>query len=395
MTITITYSISEDFSNGVDTITLWAEIDADVVITETCIGMSIVGDTLNIGFSGSGSLPASQKNALDAIVAAHNPLPPGAPTDPNETAGDSYGASTVPNTATNNTVMTNVEMSLTTGSNNFIAGGNTSTNTDICTGSSLNTGSNNVIIGQSTADNITTGINNTVVGINSGNTLTTGSNNTIYGNIADVDDSNSQNRIVLGAGATGTIDNGVFLPGNIAGFTDSDTDNSLMVYNNTGQMGPLVNPNSNGNYSLVSDGFGKLSWATSSSTFYSFPLYAGSSWFISHASYTSINTTTYSGLISFIFRGTNTDNINRCRIVYQRRQNNRNLSVRVVDDPAIPTTTYFESTNLSSATIATIPLASVTALPTSEKLLFVQAKCTSNGNWSNSPIMYLVHFDYN
>ena len=33
MTITITYSISEDFSNGVDTITLWAEIDADVVIT--------------------------------------------------------------------------------------------------------------------------------------------------------------------------------------------------------------------------------------------------------------------------------------------------------------------------------------------------------------------------
>ena len=401
MTIAITYSISEDFSNGVDTITLWAKIDADVVITESCIGMATVGDNLNIGFSGSGSLPVSQKNALDAIVAAHNPPQPGAPINPNETAGDSYGASTVPDTATNNTVMTNIEMSLTTGSSNFIAGGNTSTNTNINTGSSINTGTNNITIGQSTADNITSGYNNTIIGVNSGNTLTTGSGNTIYGNSAEVDNSNSQNRIVIGSGATGTVDNGVFLPGNIAGFTGSNTGNSVIMYNNTdnpGQMGPLENPGTTGSYSLVSDGLGTLSWAESSntpSTFYSFPLYAGSSWFITHTSYTSINTTSYSGLISFIFRGTSTDNINRCRIVYQKRQNNRNLSIRVVDDPTTPTTTYFESTNLSSATIATVSLGSVTALPASEKLLFVQAKCTSNGSWSNSPTVHLVHFDYN
>lgn len=70
---TETYSISADFTNGVDPGQLQATINANTSITTTLHQVEAVGDNCNINFASA--LSAPEKTALDSIVAAHNPLP--------------------------------------------------------------------------------------------------------------------------------------------------------------------------------------------------------------------------------------------------------------------------------------------------------------------------------
>jgi len=198
------------------------------------------------------------KNPRLIVLLLHKP---GAPLSATENFGIGYGLSTIPESAQNNTILTDGNIAGLTGNSNFIAGGNSLGSTGAFVGSSMTNAVENVVIGQSTADKITTGSNNTIIGVNAGNGIETGSNNTLYGHAAEVDAENANHRIVIGAGATGTADNGLFVPSNLAGFTGTNVDNTVVLKNSTtGQMGPLEELGTTGPYPLVSDGFGKIGW---------------------------------------------------------------------------------------------------------------------------------------
>lgn len=79
------------------------------------------------------------------------------------------------------------------------------------TGALSTAASNNTAIGFSALTLVTSGTNNTAVGHNAGSTnLTTGSNNTLLGSGASVDAAGRAGTVVLGQGAAGTADNGLF-----------------------------------------------------------------------------------------------------------------------------------------------------------------------------------------
>lgn len=73
MATTYTYTISVDFTNGVDPGQLHSEINANGTIVTTLNQVEAVGDTCNINFVSA--LSGAEQTALDAVVAAHNPLP--------------------------------------------------------------------------------------------------------------------------------------------------------------------------------------------------------------------------------------------------------------------------------------------------------------------------------
>lgn len=74
MTSTYSYSVSNDFSNGVDTSLLHQEIVNSSIVTEL-LGMNLNGDDLDIVFSSA--LSAGEVTTLDALVDAHDPDAPG------------------------------------------------------------------------------------------------------------------------------------------------------------------------------------------------------------------------------------------------------------------------------------------------------------------------------
>lgn len=71
--MTETYTISVDFSNGVDPGLLHQEIDANGTITTTLLAVESIDDSCNIIFVST--ISGAEKTALDALVAAHDPLP--------------------------------------------------------------------------------------------------------------------------------------------------------------------------------------------------------------------------------------------------------------------------------------------------------------------------------
>ena len=70
---TETYSISGDFSNGVDPGSLQSEIEANTTITTVVNQVESVGDNCNINFVSA--ISGAEKTELDSVVAAHDPLP--------------------------------------------------------------------------------------------------------------------------------------------------------------------------------------------------------------------------------------------------------------------------------------------------------------------------------
>jgi len=249
------------FNNGgVNVLQLWSEITDNPGINVDLQTITNSVTTVIITFVSSLSDP-TETDILDDIVNAHTPVEPGAPLSATENFGIGYGLSTIPESAQNNTILTDGNVAGLTGNSNFIAGGNSLGSTGIFVGSSMTSAVENVVIGQSTADTITTGSNNTIIGVNAGNGIETGSNNTIYGHAAEVDAENANHRIVIGAGATGTVDNGLFVPSNLAGFSGTNVDNTVVLKNSTtGQIGSLEELGTTGPYPLVSDGFGKIEW---------------------------------------------------------------------------------------------------------------------------------------
>ncbi len=70
---TETYTISTAFSNGVDPGLLHQEIDANGTITTTLLSVESIDDTCSVHFVSA--ISGAEKTALDALVAAHEPLP--------------------------------------------------------------------------------------------------------------------------------------------------------------------------------------------------------------------------------------------------------------------------------------------------------------------------------
>lgn len=143
--------------------------------------------------------------------------------------------------------------SLTTGSNNLIAG--------TSSGNALTAGSGNVIFGPSSGTAIDSGNNNIVIGNTTGVTLTTGASNLIFGDGANVSAGASTGRIVFGKNATGTVDNGLFFQTNLASLSNGSTTSKIVIFNTTtGQMGGIAD-GTNGQ-ALTTNGSGTLTWAT-------------------------------------------------------------------------------------------------------------------------------------
>ena len=69
--MTETYSLSGDFTSGLDVVQLWQEIDADVGIAPSLytVNNENGGDDVNIVFASA--LSAGEKTTLDALVSAH------------------------------------------------------------------------------------------------------------------------------------------------------------------------------------------------------------------------------------------------------------------------------------------------------------------------------------
>jgi len=248
------------FNNGgVNVLQLWSEI-TDSVITKVLQTITNSATTVIITFVNNLD---GEISVLNNIVNAHTPVDPGAPLSTTENFGIGYGLSTIPESAQNNTILTDGNIAGLTGNSNFIAGGNSLGSTGIFVGSSMTSAVENVVIGQSTADKITTGSNNTIIGVNAGNGIETGSNNTLYGHAAEVDVENANRRIVIGAGATGTVDNGLFVPSNLAGFSGTNVDNTVVLKNSTtGQIGGLEDLSGFTGF-LSTNGNGTVSWLKS------------------------------------------------------------------------------------------------------------------------------------
>jgi hypothetical protein len=67
-------------------------------------------------------------------------------------------------------------------------------------------GEENTAFGNRALENLTTGSNNTAVGLSAGDFITTGSNNSLIGNLADTDNANRTNSIVLAGFGNLTLD---------------------------------------------------------------------------------------------------------------------------------------------------------------------------------------------
>lgn len=123
--------------------------------------------------------------------------------------------------------------------NTAIGGGSLSDNTS---------GDNNVGIGAGALESVITGVGNVGIGT-AGQTIITGSFNTIIGDGADVFNSNSLNRIALGANAVADEDYQFALPDNITKFKFQGVSYVLPTADGTaGQV-------------LTTDGAGNLTWA--------------------------------------------------------------------------------------------------------------------------------------
>lgn len=123
--------------------------------------------------------------------------------------------------------------------------------------------SGNTAIGANTGPSLTTGTFNTILGYSAGGTLTTGTSNTCIGYNADIGAGGgaATGRIVLGAGALGTVDNGLNLPTTLATQAVLSTSRKVLLFSSTtGQVGPIADGTSG--QVLTTDGSGSLSWTT-------------------------------------------------------------------------------------------------------------------------------------
>jgi hypothetical protein len=71
--VTYTYSLSGDFGGDINISTLFDEIQASAIVN-TCYGVSLLGDTVTIGFEGS--LSGGDETILDGLVSSHDSTTP-------------------------------------------------------------------------------------------------------------------------------------------------------------------------------------------------------------------------------------------------------------------------------------------------------------------------------